>query len=328
MPTASDSLCRRSLQPLLRSQVAAACLVVLAGAAGSAQANIDIVFDYSYDTSGFFTSNPARMSLLDAAALTFESRLTDTLTAITSGSGNTFNANIFNPSNTGVAITLNAFSVLANEVRVFVGASTLGGALGVGGPGGFSASGSAAFLNDVGSRGQAGASGAAAGRTDFGPWGGVISFDIGASWYFDNNPSTVEPFAGSFDFYSVAVHELAHVLGMGTQPSWNNRITGSTFNGTVAGVRALSGDLGHWAVGTLSTVGLNVQEAAMTPTIGEDVRKHFTTLDYAGMTDIGWQVSAVPEPTTWMMWGVGGVLLAGLRRRQAARLPAAALAVG
>ncbi len=299
------------------SQVAAAAgFLLLAGAVTSAQANIDIVFDYSYDT-GFFNSNPARKSLLEAAALSFESRLTDSLTAISSGGGNSFNAQFFDPTNPAATITLNGFSVAASEVRVFVGASGLGGALGVGGPGGFGASGTLGFLDNASSRGQAGALGPAASRTDFGPWGGSIGFDSGTSWYFDTDPATVEPFAGSFDFYSVAVHELGHVLGIGTQASWNNRISGMTFNGTAAGVQTLSPDLAHWAVGTMSFAGVNAQEAAMSPSIDTNERKYFTTLDFAGMTDIGWQVSAVPEPAAWLMWGAGGAMLVGLRRRRA-----------
>ena len=40
---------------------------------------MDIQFDYTYDTGGFFTTNPQAKTLLDAAAQVFESRLTDNL---------------------------------------------------------------------------------------------------------------------------------------------------------------------------------------------------------------------------------------------------------
>ncbi len=34
----------------------------------------------------------------------------------------------------------------------------------------------------------------------------------------------------------------------------------------------------------------------MSPSIATEVRKNFTDLDFAGLQDIGWQMSAVPEP--------------------------------
>ncbi|MBM3821495.1 MAG: hypothetical protein FJ404_01185 [Verrucomicrobia bacterium] len=38
------------------------------------------------------------------------------------------------------------------------------------------------------------------------------------------------------------------------------------------------------------------QEAAMDPDISNGQRKFFTDLDFAGLSDVGWQVTAVPEP--------------------------------
>ena len=297
-----------------RSALTLATLVLLVGAASSARANINIVFDYTYDTNNFF-SLQSRKDVLEAAAQAFESRLTDTLTAITSGGPSTFNIDFFNPADPfGLDLALNSFSIAANDVRVFVGGSNLGGALGVGGPGGFSSLG---LTSLQAARNQVGATGAAASRTDVGPWGGSIGFDNLTTWYFDADTSTTEAFPGLFDFYSVAVHELGHVLGMGTSNSWDNRISGVTFNGTAAGTQTVTGDGGHWVTGTMSTVGVNPQAAAMTPSIAADTRKYFTTLDYAGLDDIGWDVSPIPEPATWLLWGAGGALLAGLRRRRA-----------
>ena len=105
----------------------------------------------------------------------------------------------------------------------------MGGALGIGGPGGYSISGSQAFIDNVVARGQSGA--LAAIPTDFGPWGGSISFDNSStSWYFDSDVNTVESFTG-FDFFSVAVHELGHLLGAGTSDSGTRYLSGSTFVG-------------------------------------------------------------------------------------------------
>lgn len=282
-------------------------LGALLAASQPALANIDIQFDYRYDSSGFFTgANSSRQDLLNAAASVFESRFQDNLTAISSP--NTFSASFYEPDN-GKITSIPDFGVAADQIVIFAGAYNLGGTLAVGGPGG-------SPLNDATSRGQPGALASVA--TDFAPWGGAISFNSASNWYMDTNTNTDESFSG-FDFYSVAVHELAHVLGFGTASSFNNLISGGLFTGPA--VNALLGydpsvtSDGHWASG-LSYLG---QETAMDPSIAAGQRKHFTELDYAAMKDMGWQVSAVPEADTWtmMMAGLGllGWRLRACRRR-------------
>lgn len=276
----------------------------------SAGANVDIVFDYRYDSSGFFTgANSYRQGILDSAATVFESRFQDSLTAVSGLGRDTFNVRFFQPDN-GNAISISNFSVAADQIVVFVGAYNLG-SLAIGGPGGYSASGSPAFLGNAASRGQAGA--LLPNPTDFGPWGGAISFNSTSNWYFDTDTGTNEPFPGLRDFYSVAVHELAHVLGFGSARSFNNLVSGGVFTG--AAVEDLYGSNprssnGHWAEG-LSYLG---QETAMDPSITAGQRKHFTELDFAAMKDIGWQVSAVPEPETWAMM-LAGLGMLGWRSR-------------
>jgi hypothetical protein len=278
--------------------------------AGPAAANIDIVFDYSYDTSGFF-SNSLRKSLMESAANVFETRITDTLGAITSSGNNHFNPNFENPS-TGSTTTLSNYSVGLNQITVFVGGSSLSGnTLGHGGPGGFGGGGDQAFINSI-SRGQSGYLNAS--DTDFGPWGGSISFNSGFNnWYFDSTLATSNDISG-YDFYSVALHELAHVLGMGTADSWNDQIVGTCTSGSCTldgyALNYANGDKGHWAAGTMSTInGAGSFEVAMDPDILPSTRKNFTDQDWAGMAYIGWEVApvvAVPEPEAWAM------LLAGL----------------
>ena len=157
-------------------------------------------------------------------------------------------------------------------------------------------------------------------QTDFGPWGGAISFNNNSNWYFDTDITTDEPFPNKYDFYSVAVHELAHVLGFGGAPSFKNLSAGGVFTG--AAVHDLYGSNppltpdGHWAA-KLSYQG---QEAAMDPSIATNQRSHFTELDYAAMKDIGWQVSAIPEPETWTLMAAGlGLLGARLLRSERKR---------
>ena len=272
---------------------------------------IQIVFDYSYDTSGFFNSQ-LRRDILQTAANRLGNRLSDNLLGISSSGNNNFTAAFSDPS-TGSSTSLSNYSVAENALVIYVGGRDLSGsALGLGGPGGYSVSGTSSFVDLVRTRGQAGAP-----TTDFGPWGGAISFDSNANWYFDTDLSTSADIQGS-DFYSVALHEMGHVLGLGTAGSWNNLLDGNgNFVGPTAGTVALSADQAHFASGTQSTVNGVAQDAAMTPSITSGTRKEFTALDFAALRDIGWQVTPVPVPAAVWLFGSGLLGLLALARRRA-----------
>lgn len=288
--------------------------------APTAQA-IAIHFDYSLDTSGFFANNATAKSLMEAAGNYWGSHLADNLVAITSEGGNSYAAVVALPSSAGSTTTLENFSVAANTVTVFVsGSSGLGvNVLAQGGPGGYYASGTEGFVNAVIDRGQPSVT-VGQGATDFAPWGGSISFNATSAWYFDADPKTSEPFGGSLsDFYSVALHELGHVLGFGTADSWRHWVSNGLFNGPAAeavhgGAIALSGDSAHWAEATQGLVDGFAQEAAMDPTNTQGTRKLVTDLDLAAMSDIGWQVSSVPVPGA--VWLLGSALAVLARRRR------------
>ena len=114
--------------------------VLLLSAVAQAASAVSIVFDYSYDASGFF-ADAARQNTLNQAGAYLGNRLKDNLTAITSVGSDNFTANFSNPSdptNSASAVSISNSSVGANEIHVYVGASDLGGStLGIGGPGGF-----------------------------------------------------------------------------------------------------------------------------------------------------------------------------------------------
>ncbi|WP_317704651.1 peptidase M10A and M12B matrixin and adamalysin [Methylomarinovum caldicuralii] len=233
----------------------------------------DIAFDYTYGGSFFDASI---QNILDSAAAVYESQITDTL-ADTSG----FSISINNPSDPNQQVQVSASP--GDTVTIYLGARDLGsGILGQGGPSWFEGNNPPRTASS----------------NEFEPALGVITFNNAFNnWYIDNDPSTTESFSG-YDFYSVALHEIGHVMGIGTAPSWNAQIQNGRFTGTQAvnvygGNVPLTSDGGHWAEGTQSTANGQTQEAAMDPTIANGQRKQLTDLDWAALDDIGWNVKDI-----------------------------------
>jgi hypothetical protein len=253
---------------------------------------LKIRFDYSLDTTGFFASQ-SRRDLLQLAADTLITKFADNLTAITPGGVNSWNASFQNPT-TGQMTSLQNLTVAANELVIYVGARALSGStLALASIGGYSASGTQSFLDTVRARGQAGA--LASTPTDFGPWGGSIAFQSTANWHFSNSTTGLD--STESDFLSAAIHELCHVMGFGTAPSWATFLSGTQFVGNNAkGKYDLGGNIPtdsirvHWIEGTKD----GGQETLMDPTLSKGVRKALTRLDLAGLQDIGWTLI---EPT-------------------------------
>ena len=280
---------------LLGSSIALLSLGALVGQTQLAQATgLDIKFDYRYDTNNFF-SDQNRKDTLDDAALYFENAFNDNLDAITPGGGNTWSPTFFHPGTGQQDFTdsaLDNLSIPANEILIFAGGYNIGGStIGQGGFGGYSGGGTQAWSDTLESRGQAGALNEP--PTDFGPWGGSITFDTSTTWHFGDASTSIP--SGQNDFLSVAIHELAHVFGFSTAPSWNTPISGNQFIGAKSveingGSVTLHSDGYHWAQNTMSQVDGVSQEAALDPDIVVGTRKLLTDLDYAVLDDIGWEV--------------------------------------
>jgi len=306
----------------MTSRLATLFAIVSMTCSPSAVLALQISFDYRFDSAGFFTQS--RRDLLQQAGDAIAGRLSDTLLPIVPGGGNTYVARFVNPANDTTA-SITDLNIAGDTLLVFAAAYNQGGStLGSGGPGWYgSLSGSGGFQDAVMARGQMGALGTVASRTDFGPWGGSVSFNSGNSnWYFDPDPSTTESFSGD-DFYSVALHEIGHVLGYGTAASWDNLNNGGNFTGAHA-QSVFGGPVplepgsrpAHWASGTGALFDGLFQEAAMDPSLTVGSRKRFTDLDLAGLQDIGWQVSSIPLPTPLLLLASALGLLLGLRRQQ------------
>ena len=254
--------------------------------------SLDILIDYRYDT-GFFANHPERKEVMERAARTLETHIKDSLNEIVPSSPNTWSINFDNPA-TGQPTSIQDMTIEEDTVIIFVGASDVDG-LGYGGPGGWSASGTQTWLDTISKRGQTGIGDVPSQTTDFAPWGGVVTFASNASWHSYMSP----PDQGTNDLYSVAVHEIAHVLGMGISNSWMNLINSS---GKFAGPRSVAeygapvplfNDSAHWLEGIESQLidTDSSQETAMDPNLTVGERKLFTKLDLASMEDVGWEIS-------------------------------------
>jgi hypothetical protein len=288
-------------------------------AAAPAQA-VTVTIDYGYDTGNFF--NPGTMNgvqaraALTAAAGFYTNILNDTLDRIEApvyvSPTATFRwhwtMGLNHPSFSSTATRTDEI-IAADEFRIYAGARNHSGStLAIGSPGwvaswGRTTTGSPnsqdnaqrtaidnSFLTTLNTRGE---------TSGFATWGGSMSFDTDTNWHYNH---LTAPTAGKSDFYSVALHELAHTLGFGASDAWNSFVSGSNFIGE-ASTASYGGSVplglgnGHWQEGTNSTVygGATSQIALMVPSFPSNTRRRLTVLDAAGLTDIGWSV--IPPPS-------------------------------
>jgi len=230
--------------------------------------SFDIQLDYRFDTAGFF-DDPNRRAVLEAAASSWENIIQDEFTNIPAGS----ELFVENPQ-TGAEERF----IIDNEIDdlvVFVGAQDLGtGVLGEGGPSG--------LLTDSSLVDRYNGS-------NFEPWTGSVSFSNTTDWFFDPTLNTSDDIpGGSYDFFSTALHELGHVLGIGTSSAFRALTTGSSFTGSRSTVAnggtpvPLSSDLGHLMVDGQATL----MDLSSSP----GSRSLVAPLDTAVLADIGYLV--------------------------------------
>ncbi len=137
--------------------------------------------------------------------------------------------------------------------------------------------------------------------TDFEPWAGVIAFSTVLPQNTDWNFSLNNPDPENFDFISVALHEIGHVLGVGVAPIFNNLIENGSFNGenakNINNNQGIPFESGHIEEGFAN------DETLLDSILG-DGRISPTDLDLALLADIGYEINGftkqgfVPEIAT------------------------------
>lgn len=259
-------------------------------------------------------------------------------------------------------ITIDAINLPANTVRIFVGMRPLGvNVLGQGGPLGMNlglsgsniiesrwigavdaaeaasnavmprGSGPAMFsFSDTSTVGSTTASytvasGALAGSlvfdNDTDDSGGIDSdTTLDNYWHFEL-ATPVAP--GQFDFYSTALHEMLHAIGIGTSETWDTKRSGTTWLGSAAIALAGSGTAlvttdGHITEGVTSfrLSDGTAQEVVMDPSLFAGTRKSLTQLDLAFLRDLGY--ATVPEPSTAALLATALLLTSRKRNRSPA----------
>lgn len=275
-------------------------LLALLASISPAFGQIEIRIDYTYDTSNFFNTQEKR-DAMEAVAKFYGDMINDSLLRIDPAdfSQASWSARFTNPS-TGSTQPIPGLIVPENVIIVYVGARNLGGSVvGQGGPGGYSASGFTPWFERIDGRGSPGAATEeAADRTDFATWGGSITFDSPRTWNFSQSSN-----ASGTEFVPVALHEMGHVLGIGTATTWDNQLSGGTFTGPAAVQSfgsAPTADGGHFT-GSLSSElfgSFSVTHGSTRPVMmlpgSLDTGSNFdvaTDLDLAALVDIGWQLN-------------------------------------
>jgi hypothetical protein len=275
-------------------------------------------------------TNAWRRACLERAADELEMRLSDRLAAIKPQTASNFTwvSEFLDPSSPGATLLIDRTNdiIAADQVVVFVGVRKQPdpydtAAVSYGEAGGvlrvtYSATTAGTEWYDaVLWRGQPGASvvsGVRINTNDFAPWGGCVTFGSTQPWFFNTNGGVVQVPVGTLDFQSFALHELTHVLGFGVagdpfssavnaRGAWSAKVdlNSAVFKGTNS-VAAYGGPVPldpaalHWKEATISrlTLGDGAQEAAMDPSLNAGTRKSLTLLDWAGLKDIGWQVTS------------------------------------
>jgi len=238
--------------------------------------SFDIRFDYRFDEANFFTSE--RRAIIEQAGDIWSSYIRDNFTSIPTEETLTFSIDNVNRD-----IILEES---IDDVLIFVSSVELDSD--------FLTLGEGSFFGDfiVGSDREERLIG-----EDFEPWLGTIEFNINAedTFFFDSSPETINDIpADKQDFLTISLHEIGHVLGIGTAPTFSNQIQDNTFTGassvTLNNSQPVPLDQDHTHIEEGFTVNSETDTLLdRSLTFGE--RNLPTSLDLAILSDIGYDVA-------------------------------------
>lgn len=203
----------------------------------------------------FADSVPAAVrSELLVAADHIDNRLADGLVAIAPAVTDHLRVSYLDAD--GETVWQDGFAVPADTLIVYVRWAELpGDVIGLGGPGGYVASGSPEFLDALTAR----------------SWGGAVTLDSGEDWQ-----------AGMA--YTAFTHELFHVLGYGASDAWDRHTQHGAFVGPLATV-PLSADGSH----------TTIVDSIMQPYLTAGPWQWPSSIDWAVIEDLGWKLRRVED---------------------------------
>lgn len=344
---------------MIRTVATLALTVLLYAGAGFSTHALTVTIDTSFDDNNFFNT-PAKLAAIQAAGDRWSRVINSSLAAVgPSGNGTTqagWRVGFSHPA-TGNAFEYSTAANAASDPLItagadpadgygftglgvdqwvlFVGGRALGGPAGVGGTG-IATNFTTTFTDPNGPmhRGVISETPGAGQDTvlDLPAWGGSISFDPALAWHFDS--TTAAP-SGTVDFYTVALHEVGHALGLSLSfNQWTVLQDGVSFLGPEA-LAAYNADNNaaeedltlqsetnrHWDEGVydteifpggdpnyVGTVGPGaLQDLIMEPTInftGSIRRLELTNVDVGAIRDLGWGTVAIPEASAVLFFGL------------------------
>lgn len=303
---------------------------------------IEIVVDYTYDTQGFF-DEPIRRTAIEAVANRYSQVITSELLAVEPvldlGQPTTWRIGFDHPGIGGIYQLSTAPS--RSEDPIFSSSSDEADEYG------FAGLAENEWILFAGARSlaNAGLGGTATGRNftnvfdavegpmhrgvidntpsnsinDLPAWGGAITFDINSNWHFDLTEVVGN---GEIDFYSIAMHEVGHALGLSNSwNQWERNVSGSEYRGehavaaynkdndtTLDFLATESSNNLHWSDGNyqsyifplgspnrVGTVGDGLQDLLLEPiaNFSSTTRRfELTNVDAAALVDVGWSILA------------------------------------
>ena len=279
----------------------------------SSYAGIDIVFDYSYDTTNWF-GNEQRY-IMDQAAYAFESRLgSESFGSLIPSdyagtAGNNYYLNSSNPV-TGSQLLIDLGSTTsegnvvgtANTIIIFPGAGAASGGTNAWASGHYwpknSGSDNTAssdkfieYLDNV--RDTA---------TNYDSVGGTISVNSNRAWYFDTDLTDYDYSTNKMDFYSTMVHEIGHLMGFRKgSDAWSSLVENDEWTGA-NGMAAYGGNPIPMQAGGSHFDYTDFNQShtlcnchpSMDPYSSVNQRSPWTETDFAVLKDLGYAVSASP----------------------------------
>lgn len=307
-----------------------------------AHAALDIVLDFDTFPNQFFApgivtdgvDGQTRRDVVERAARQWEVRIGDTLDAIDVSEVGPWTGQLYNPNaNNASVVNVQNLSLAEGQVIIFVGAANLGGTLGQATYNWILSASSPEAYESITRRGETGIingfsfdfGGINGDDTDFAPWGGMMRYNpnpvvaaapsIDLRWYYGGSIADIPDDTATtryYDFYSVVMHEIGHVLGFGTSDSFRKYIgppnATSSGRNVFLGPRAslvngqsnpeLEGAQNteyyrfiesepHYVYGLQADTTQRVLMGAATPS---GTRKGLTHLDVMAMVDIGWHL--------------------------------------